>query len=213
MRRKGQGYIKPRGKNTFQLQYYTGEKNTAGEYIKRYKTVHGSPTQAQKELTRILNEINTGDYVDPEKSTLADFLRRWLADYAAYNVTPKTLERYNDIIMHINDEIGRYKLSAIKPAQIQAFYTKLLTEGRRDGREGGLSAKTVVQYHAIMHKAFDMAVRWQLLTRNPCDAVSPPRPEKREMAVLAKDDSSAVEGIQVDFALISCGIFTFSRST
>jgi integrase len=38
--------------------------------------------------------------------------------------------------------------------------------------------------HRVLRQALQQAVRWQLLARNPCDAVKPPKVERRQMAVL-----------------------------
>ena len=40
----------------------------------------------------------------------------------------------------------------------------------------GLSARSVLQIHRILHSAFRQAVRWRLLSVNPSDGVSPPSP-------------------------------------
>jgi integrase len=67
----------------------------------------------------------------------------------------------------------------------------MLVSGRRDGR-GGLSARTVVRYHQILHAALRQAVRWQLLLRNPADAVEPPRPARRELRTTTPEQARAV---------------------
>ena len=46
-----------------------------------------------------------------------------------------------------------------------------------------LSARTVLHVHRILHKALADAVKWGLLIRNPCDAVTPPRVERKEISV------------------------------
>jgi hypothetical protein len=51
-----------------------------------------------------------------------------------------------------------------------------LTIGRRKG--DGLSARSVCMMHRVLSQAMKQAVKWQLLARNPCDAVSPPRVER-----------------------------------
>jgi integrase len=48
----------------------------------------------------------------------------------------------------------------------------------------GLSAVTVAATHNLLHKALDDAVKWELLARNVCDLVSPPRKVHREMTPL-----------------------------
>ena len=67
-------------------------------------------------------------------------------------------------------------LTKLKPAAISSAYSKALTEGRRDGA-GGLSPRTVTHMHRVLKQALGQAVKWELLTRNPVDAVDPPKVE------------------------------------
>ena len=62
----------------------------------------------------------------------------------------------------------------MKPVQISDAYTAALASGRRDGKEGGLSPRTVGHIHRVLKQALKQAVRWELLNRNPADAVDPP---------------------------------------
>ena len=77
---------------------------------------------------------------------------------------------------------------ALKPHAVQAWYTSLLRDGRVDGQ--GLSPKSVLRYHQMLHAAMHQAVRWQLLVRNPLDAVEPPRSRRRELLALPASDVS-----------------------
>jgi hypothetical protein len=52
--------------------------------------------------------------------------------------------------------------------------------GRKDGRKGALNPRTVLDQHRLLSEALEMAVRWQLLVRNPCDAVTPPNVVTKE---------------------------------
>ncbi len=79
--------------------------------------------------------------------------------------------------------MGGYELSKLRPLHIQGFYTSAVTSGRKDGK-GGLSAQTVLHFHRLIHRALGQAVRWQLLARNPAEAVEPPRPQRTEMRAL-----------------------------
>lgn len=104
--------------------------------------------------------------------------------------SPKTIERYRQIIENnIKPSIGGYQLSKLKPLHIQSFYTDSLTTGRKDGK-GGLSAQTVLHFHRLLHRALGQAVKWQLLARNPADAVESPRPERKEMTALDEKETA-----------------------
>jgi integrase len=44
--------------------------------------------------------------------------------------------------------------------------------------------RTILHHHRILRQALQQAVKWQLLARNPADAVEPPHPRRKEMLAL-----------------------------
>jgi integrase len=141
-----------------------------------------------------MNEINTGAYVEPARMTVGDYLDRWLADYAKPKVSPKTYERYVEMIDgHIRPALGSYVLPKLSPLHVQGFYSGALAHGRKDGR-GGLSAQSIVHFHRLLHKAFAQAVKWQLLARNPIQAVEPPKAQRQEMPALDERATATLLG-------------------
>ena len=81
---------------------------------------------------------------------------------------------------NISPLIGNIVVAKLQPAQISAAHAKALVSGRRSGA-GGLSARTVHHMHRILKQAMSQAMRWQLLIRNPLDAVDPPKVERKRM--------------------------------
>jgi integrase len=73
--------------------------------------------------------------------------------------------------------LGAAILAKLKPPQISTAYANALSRGRRDGK-GGLSPRTVHHMHRILRQGLQQAVRWQILARNPADAVKPPKVER-----------------------------------
>ena len=188
------GHIRRRGKKSWAVILDLGRDET-GKRKQKWHTVRGTKKDAEAELVRLIHELGTGEYVEPSKMLVREYLERWLKDYAGQSVSPKTLERYRQIIDgNITPAVGGYALSKLKPLHIQSFYTDSLTSGRKDGK-GGLSAQTVLHFHRILHRAMGQAVKWQLLGRNPVDAVEPPRPERKEMVAL--DDAETAQLLKV----------------
>jgi integrase len=177
------GHIRERKKGTWAVVIRVGAyKNGSPRY--KWHTVHGTKRDAQRELTRLLHELDRGSYAEPTKLTLGAFLHQWLSDYAKTKVAAKTYERYEEVVLkHLIPAIGHCLLVKLTPQLIERYYAEAQERGRRDGR-GGLSAQTVLHHHRILHAALNRAVKWQLLTRNPADGVEAPRPEHREMEAL-----------------------------
>lgn len=106
-----------------------------------------------------------------ERTTLAEFLAKFLEDTAKHTLKPKTYSSYKWIIeKHVIPEIGRIKLASLKPPHLQKLYS--------DKIDSGLSKKTVLHIHSVIRRALNEAIKWGLINKNPCSAVTPPRPEK-----------------------------------
>ena len=68
--------------------------------------------------------------------TVSEFLDRWLTDYAKPKVSPKTYERYQEMIDgHIRPALGSYLLPKLAPLHVQAFYSRAFAEGARTAKE------------------------------------------------------------------------------
>lgn len=150
----------------------------------------GTKPAAQKRLNAILAQIQSGAFTEPTKITLAAYLEKWLTDCAKSSVAATTYERYVGIVRkNIIPAIGNVRLDRLTPLQLQTFESDLLKTGRVDG-SGGLSPKTVIQVHRVLHRALGQAVRWELLVRNPADGVSLPRIERRrQTTVLSREQT------------------------
>jgi len=148
-----------------------------GKRRRKWHSFAGTKRQAQIECARLISEMKGGTYLEPSKTTFAQFLERWL-DHVRSQVSPRSHERYCEIVRkNIVPALGSVFLNKLRPAQISAVYSKALASGRRDGK-GGLAPTTVVYMHRLIKQALGQAVRWELLTRNVADAVDPPKVER-----------------------------------
>ncbi len=178
------GHIRKRGKDSWTVYIYQG-RDGQGKPRYRTHTVKGTKDDAENERIRLLNSVNEGTYVKPNRLTLAMYLEQWILDYVEPKVSRKTRDRYIDIVRsHLVPNLGRHRLSKLTPVQIQSYYSQALKSGRLDGKPGGLSPQTVIHHHRVLRQALQQAVRWQILMRNPADAATPPRAPRREMNVL-----------------------------
>jgi integrase len=160
-----------------------------GKRKHKWHSFEGAKRQAQIECARLISAINGGTYLEPSKITLAQFFERWL-DHMKSQVSPKSHARYSELARkNIAPLLGPVVLTRLRPAQISAAYSKALTEGRRDGT-GGLSPQTVTHIHRVLKQALGQAVKWELLTRNPADAVDPPRTARGPMNTYDLDQTA-----------------------
>jgi len=91
------GHVRRRGARSWELKFDTG-RDSSGRRITKYVAFTGSKHQARARLTELLSESARGVLVDVSKETLAVFADRWDRDWASHNLSPKTLERYRQLI-------------------------------------------------------------------------------------------------------------------
>jgi integrase len=164
-----------------------------GKRRRKWHSFAGTKRQAQIECARLISEMQRGTYLEPNKTSLTQFLDKWLADVKT-RVSPKTYERYEQIChKNIAPVIGAVPLARLRPEQISEAYAKALATGRRKG-DGGLSPRTVRQMHAIIKSALTQAVKWELLVRNPAAAVRGPKVSR--VAMQTYDLEQTVELIE-----------------
>jgi integrase len=184
------GNITRRGSNSWRLKFDLG-RDAAGKRLTRFVTVRGTKKQAQAELARLLTAHDTGTLVEPSKATVADYMRSWIETAATLKLSPKTAERYRQLIeRQVVPHLGALPLQKLKPVHVANWHATLLKVGGHTG--GPISARTVGHAHRVLHKALADAARHELLTRNPASLVSPPKVTADEMAILTADQVKAV---------------------
>ena len=110
------GHIVKRGKNSYSLKVSLGKDASTGKYKYQWVTVKGSKKDAEKRLSELLHQLDTSVYMKPGKTTVAEYLHRWLIDYAKPNLSPSTIEGYDQIIKHyVIPQLGDNTLVQLKP--------------------------------------------------------------------------------------------------
>jgi integrase len=184
------GHIRRRGERSWKLKFDLGSDALTGKRLTRYHSVRGTKREAQAELTRLMAGAADGNYVDPSKLSVAEYLDRWERDWAAVHVSPKTFERYRELLrIHVRPHLGAVRLQRLRPVNLGELYAKLLREGRGDT---GLSARTVGHVHRVLHKALVVAAEWGLIANNPADVAKPPPAATAEIEILNEDQVRAV---------------------
>lgn len=135
-----------------------------------------------EKMRAALQEKQRGILVDASQQTVEQYLCYWLEHSAKDRIRPRTYERYEQYLrLHIVPVLGKVRLQALSPQQIQTWKSKKLKEG--------LSPTTVSAMHMVLHKALSDAVKLELVARNVSEMVSPPRRRRQEMRVLTADQA------------------------
>src|SRR6516164_1482993 len=190
MRNQGQGHIRQRGKQSWLLKFDLG-RDASGKRVTRHITFRGTKREAQAELNRLLNRRNEGTYVDRTKMSVGEYLEHWLTVDIERWVARKTAIRHRQIVQRqIIPRIGGVPVRKLTPTHIEAFEAQLQQDGHVKGRKAsqGLTAQTVLHVHRTLSQALAHAVNAGVLFKNPAEQVKPPRPLRKEIAILSKPE-------------------------
>ncbi|MGB8345025.1 MAG: tyrosine-type recombinase/integrase [Ktedonobacteraceae bacterium] len=138
--------------------------------------------EALSALRKALNEQEKGTLATGPQQTLKAYLTHWLEEVHKPTIRLSTYVKYHKLInTYIIPVLGYVQLQKLTPQQVLSLY--------RQKEKEGLSSKTINSIHGVLHKALDNAVRWNLISRNVCDLVSPPRIIKREAQTLTMEQA------------------------
>ncbi|MBX4911260.1 MULTISPECIES: site-specific integrase [Rhizobium] len=185
------GHIRERSPGKWAIVLDVPDPET-GKRRRKWHKFHGTKRQAETECARLVAELDGGSYIEPAKTTVREYMIRWLAHEKA-NVSPKTHQRYEELLLkNVAPVIGSVIMNKLTPARIDGCWTTLLESGRRPKKrraatsptveeKKGLSPRTVHHCRRVMLSAFEQAVKWDLLKKNPVALTKPPKVEKKPM--------------------------------
>ena len=199
-RAKGEGTIRQRKDGTWEARFITGIDPGTGKYIR--KSVYAkTQKEVRKKMTEATAALDNGDYKEPSKMTVGEWLDIWARDYLG-GVKPYTVVSYTQHIQnHIKPAMGAVKLDALDTHTIQHFYNALR---KPKGGKPGLSPKTVKNIHGVLHSALQQAVMENIIRVNPTDACQlpkkdPKQPKKEMRPMDAEETKRFVEAVKGHF--------------
>src|SRR5215471_21185330 len=79
-----------------------------GRRKRKWHSFKGNKRDAQAQCARLITEMKDGAYVEHDRKSLNEFLDTWERDWASTNVSPKTSERYSELLRtHIRPHLGK----------------------------------------------------------------------------------------------------------
>ncbi len=154
-----------------------------GEKRQKWETC-SSHAEAKKRKAEIEHQQDTGVFIPPSGDTLADFLDEYVSMYGVSTWAPSTFDGHKGLIdNYIKPILGDTKLEDITPRMMTKFYKDLLTikaVPRFGHKDALISPRTVRDIHKLLRNAFNQAVKWEMLSRNPVQNATVPKVEKHE---------------------------------
>jgi integrase len=185
------GHLRQRGKRSFELKFDAGRDLATGERNIQYVTFRGTKREAQLKLAELIAAVGKGNYVEPSKVTVGDFVRARVDQWeAAGDISARTAQRYrqllsNQIVLHIGDKA----LQKLARLDVEGWHTTL--------RAKGLAARTIGHAHRVLGKALSDAERDGVVARNVCKLQKAPKVAESEM-IIVQDVPGLVDKILGD---------------
>jgi len=140
-----------------------------------------------------IDDYESNDMREPAKVKFGKYLDTWLANRDGLSQT--TIDGYSIYIKkHIKPALEELLLTKIKPIDLDKFYKTLSNSTYKKGKEEiKYSPNTVIQAHAIIHKALKYAWKNKLIKDNPADFVeNVPAHEHYVSRVYSEDEFKAL---------------------
>jgi integrase len=148
-----------------------------GKRKRKWHSFKGSKREAQVEAARLIASVGAGCYIEPSKTTVADFVRTRIDQWeTAGDISVRTAERQRQLLAHqIVPHIGAKVLRKLKPLDIEAWHTAL---------RGSVAARTIGHAHRVLSKALKDAAKNDLVSRNVCKEQAAPKIEDVEQPIV-----------------------------
>ena len=179
-----EGNIRQRTDGRWEVRLSAGIDYKTGK-PRRTSTCCNTRQEAIAILQQQAHEVRTQGWRDPMSVTLGEWYEYWLDTYMKDTVKQSTYASYRSYLNKHFCVLGKILLKKLEPHILQEFYNYKF-------REEGLSPKTLRNYHMVLHKCLQQAVKERLLVYNPCDAVTLPGGEKPEIVVFTNDQQRAL---------------------
>ena len=183
MKYRSKGLRRRRNTDKWELRLVHDDPLT-GEEVLTYHTVEGK-TRKQAETARdeLIVDLELKGYSVTSNITV----RKYLTDFLAYKESIKAIESstvsgYKHDVTRINKYIGSERIGDLTIAMVSRCLADMIDDGYHP--------KTVVKSFMLLKQALNHAVGEELILRNPCNFVKPPKRIKPKINALSREDRS-----------------------
>jgi integrase len=151
--------------------------------------------RAREKLRRAAREAERGLVTLRENSRLGDYLDQWLSVVRSRvedgRLAVSTAAGYErDVRRHIVPSIGRVPLRKLTPAQVEAMFGAM--------RSQGLAPKTIMHVRGTLSRAMRDAQRDRLVETNVVRLVDPPRLPRRDPSAFSVEEFRRIAAVCSD---------------
>lgn len=160
---RSRGTVRKRAAGKYLIRVYVGKVDGKRKY--KSKVIEGSKTDAEKALTALKYEVDTGTYSDPSNLTVAKWTKEWLAGKGNLKETTR-MDYETRLRLDVNEHVGHLKLEDLRPSHCRKIMAQM------DDR--GLSQRTKQYGHMIFNQCMAQAHKDGLIPSNPMASVERP---------------------------------------
>ena len=170
-----------------------------------------SQRAAQRAWEQFAMEIHGDAPAVEGQLTLRQFFDYYITHYAKKHVTENTIQYDTYLFRRIDNYLGQYALSRLRPYHVMEFLESLSSDGQKK-----LSSNTIQKHYSFLHAMLEKAVQWQFINDNPAAHIDKPKRVKPIMEILDTNECQAIiEALSEEDvkhqALINLTIFTGMR--
>ena len=192
-RNNDEGTIAQRADGRWAVALSLGTDPTTGKRVWK-ATVKKTKKEAQAQLKAWHAANDAGQNLMSDALTVAELMEKWIQTCEGLKRKPKTMRGYRQMVdLYIVPRLGKRKVAQVDPYTVQRF----LDETGRTGSNGQpISTQSVLHVRAALRAAFNFAVRWRVITRNPiCDTVTPEQVEYQANILSPADARRVLDAI------------------
>ena len=187
---KGDGSIRSKGKGVWEVRVAFGKDSVTGKYRSVSRTVHGTKADARKVRDELRKQHDSGLSYDGSRMTFEEFaVGVWLArrekSCAETGKPAKTTVSDNrSILESLCKHIGEARLTSLDHYAIDKLFDKL-----NEGRDKPLTGSRLKKYYVVLSGVFKLALKYDLVIRNPMEQVDAPVCEESKRNTLEYEEA------------------------
>lgn len=174
-RADGEGNVRQKRPNLWEGRIVAGHKKDGSPI---YKYVSGrTQKEAYEKLRELIAEYRNVELTEDSQITVEEWMQKWMDEYMLFSIREQTWKSYESVIrLYIIPNLGNKKVASLTTSVVQKVYNKLLSEGK--------SGSLVRDAHLILHQAMDVAVKENIIAKNPTSGAKTPKVEYKPKNIL-----------------------------
>jgi hypothetical protein len=133
-----------------------GQKPEGKGRHQKWLTFRGTRREAEKKLRELLGDDARGEFIEPTKLTVGDWLDKWIEDSAKPRLNARTYRKYKGIIrLHLKPRLGTKLLQALRATDVERYRMEV-----------AVASRTGQIHQVVLGSALKCAVRDGLLRSN-----------------------------------------------